>query len=129
MALATGPVLDDVCSFGHQLVSGSDPIKIIGTDATGKRTEETKLLRRHAVFGAASSVSVTNPTKLVAYPCGHGLPESSVPSSDVPYTPFKGASYGRAHWLTYSSVVIGKVFVLRAQCPVCLGEPAPDWLA
>lgn len=127
MAPAPGPVADDVCSFGHQLVPGSDSITIIGVDNAGKRTETTKLLRRHSPFGLPETVGRTDPTKLVAYPCDHGLPESAVPTQDVPYTPFKGPSYGRGHWLTYTSVMIGKVFILRAQCPVCLGQPAPDW--
>lgn len=121
--------MEDVCSFGHQLVPGSDPIIIRQIEGELIVKEERKLLRRHAPWGKASSIGVTNPTKLVAYPCAHALPQSEVPEADVPIPSFQGPSYGRGHWLTYSTVRTGSVVSVRAQCPVCLGEPAPDWRA
>jgi hypothetical protein len=120
--------IDDVCSFGHQLVPGSDPIRIVELDEAGRKvSEQTLLLRRHSPYGLAHTVSVTHPTKLVAYPCDHALPESAVAPEDVPFWMFKGQSYGRGHWLTYTPKKVGIVTVILAQCPVCLGQPAPDW--
>lgn len=129
MVLATGPDLTDLCSFGHQLVPGSDPITlpVIEGDTGRQIGEETKLLRRHAPYGSARSVGRTDPLKLVAYPCAHALPEAEVSPEDLPEPRYRGGSYGRAHWLTYTSVLTGNIPHLEAKCPVCLGQPAPDW--
>jgi hypothetical protein len=52
MNTATVPDPEDVCSFGHQLAPGSDPIVIKTYDDSGILVnEETKLLRRHACMG------------------------------------------------------------------------------
>lgn len=121
----------DVCSFGHQLVTGSDPITIREYGDSGQiLSEETRLLRRHAPFGAPSSISRLDPGKVVAYPCDHAIPEAEVSEEELPARPFRGPSYGRAHWLTYESVRVGSIPSLRALCPVCRGEAAPaDWRA
>lgn len=124
-----------------------------------KTSEEVKLLRRHWSMGpgglyaggqrmieqdqsgrivrewvegadpADHGYSATRPDKVVAYPCDHAIPESEIDPLDLPAGPFRGSSYGRAHWLTYSAKVVGKVVIPLAQCPVCLGQPAPDWRA
>lgn len=127
IAHAPGPNLNDICSFGHQLVPGSDPIVIRQVEGDLIVAEDRKLLRRHAPYGLASSVSRTDPKKMVAYPCDHGLPESDVPSVDVPIPSFRGRSYGRGHHLTYTSRQVGPLSIVEARCPVCRGEPAPDW--
>ena len=133
MALAPGPNLSDVCSFGHQLVPGSDPITITTYDGDRKVGEETKLLRRHAVFGIPKAVSRTDPSKVVAYPCDHALPEGALLDGELPeYHGFRGKSYGRAHWLTFGVTYVTekRIPIISAKCPVCLGQPAPtDWRA
>lgn len=114
--MTTGPNRDDICSFGHQLVPGSDPIKIVTVDAEGRRSEQTKLLRRHAPFGSPESVGFTDPLRLVPYPCEHGIAEADLPPDHVAIPTAGGKSWGRAHWL------------VGPRCPVCRGEPAPaDW--
>lgn len=122
---------EDVCSFGHQLVPGSDPIVLKTYDDTGRKIkEETFLLRRHAPYGAVGTVSVTDPTKLVSYPCDHAIPEADLPEDyDLPPWQVRGPSYGRTHWLTFTTKMVGKIPVPIALCPVCRGEPAPDWRA
>jgi len=119
----------DVCAFGHQLVPGSDPITIKTLGDSGQiLSSETKLLRRHAPFGAATSISRLDTTKVVAYPCAHALPESEIREDELPPRPFRGPSYGRGHWLTYETRMNGQLPVLAALCPVCRGEAAPaDW--
>lgn len=159
-AAAVAPDATDVCSFGHQLVAGSDEITIKEYDEDGRKTsEQTLLLRRHAGMGPKGlygggerkteldsrgqivrewvegadpqdhGITPTKVTKLVAYPCAHGLPESDVDPEDLPYFTFRGPSYGRAHWLTYSFKILSKMTIPVAHCPVCRGEPAPDWRA
>lgn len=135
-AAAVVPDPTDVCAFGHQLLPGSDPITLKEFDAEGRKvSEETLLLRRHAPFGRLGlfpkqagdhGISPTDPTRLIPYPCAHGLPIEEVPDDQKTLL---GHSYGRAHWLVSDTVWEGKTPILRMRCPVCLGQPAPDWRA
>ena len=124
----------DVCSFGHQLVPGSDPITIREYGDSGQiLSEETRLLRRHAPYGSAKSVSRLDVNKVVAFPCPHALAPSELLEDELPeYQGFRGESYGRGHWLTYEATYVGekRIPILKVRCPVCRGEAAPvDWRA
>jgi hypothetical protein len=74
-------------------------------------------------------LSPTVVTRLVPYPCGHALPEAEVDPTELPPVPLRGKSYGRAHWLADGGWqrINEKIQIAIVQCPVCRGEPAPDW--
>ena len=123
-----------------------------------KIKEETLLLRRHALMGPGGvysggrrmteldqngqivkewveggnpqdhGMTPTRVDKVVAYPCAHALPEAALEPDELPALPFRGGSYGRAHWLTYKSIQKGPLSIPVAMCPVCRGEDTPaDW--
>lgn len=121
----------DVCSFGHQLVPGSDSITLKTIDpATGRLLkEEKRLLRRHLAVGTES---VFDPTGLVPAQCPHGLrvrrdgrytEKADGPflllDGDAQLPPRAGQTWMRARVLTVHNV--GMVNLIK--CPVCLGEP------
>ncbi len=71
----------------------------------------------------------TDPTRLIPYPCAHAIPREEVNDPSITETagavPGLANSFGRSHWLMFQSGVMP--IALIARCPVCLGQPAPDW--
>lgn len=124
--------MEDVCSFGHQLVAGSDSITIKEIDeATGRLIkEETKLLRRHA--NSVFPPCPVDPRGIGPAECVHGLLALPVgPLGPVQLQVRYAESGGEVAWL-WGAHSWMRTSMIRGVC--CLighsieatGEPPPD---